>query len=83
MKSYNQLNNIEKAIVDELTQGWYIDGEFSNPTDISSMFMFAADSVNKVDDYSATPNVNATDVMGAIVARYNAAYVSLAPKARR
>ena len=71
MTTYNQLNDIEKAIVDELTKGWYIDGEFSNPTDVSSMFMFAADSVNAVEDYSATPNVNATDVMAAIVSRYN------------
>lgn len=80
MTHYNELNDIEKAIVDELTKGWYIDGEFSNPTDVSSMFMFAADAVNKVDDYSATPNVNATNVMAAIVARYNAAYVSLDPR---
>lgn len=78
-RTYNELNDIEKAIVDELTKGWYIDGGFSNPSDISSMFMFAADAVNAVDDYSATPNVNATDVMAAIIARYNKAYVALAP----
>lgn len=71
MTTYNQLNQIEQAIVDDLTKGWYVNGEFSNPTDISSMFMFAADSVKGVDDYSATPNVNTTDVMAAIVSRYN------------
>lgn len=69
MKNYNELTTVEKAIVDDLTKGWYIDGEGS--TDALNLFYFAKDSIDACDEYATTPNVNVQNLKEAIVGRFN------------
>lgn len=70
MTHYSELNSIERAIVDDLTKGWYLGGGEAS-TDALNTFYFAKDSVDACDGYSSTPSVNVEHMKQAIVNRFN------------
>ena len=72
LTTYNKLNDVSKAICDTLTQGWYINGEFSNESDLVSMHLFATESINKALEMQLDESLqyNGIEVSQAILSRY-------------
>jgi hypothetical protein len=72
LTTYNKLNTVSQAICDSLTSGWYLNGEFSNPSDLVSMHLFATESINKALEMQLDESLgySAIEVSQAILSRY-------------